>query len=204
LWKDALQYDLHPEIPVGPNMRIADVATGNGFVCSNTWNLHDRVLTPRSIWLLDLARKLPSTTKLDGFDISLDQCPPQAWLPDNVDLHTWNLLEAPPAKFVGAFDVVHIRLITVAVQNNDPRPILASLHSLLSAYCYLNFGHDIWLTLRILEPGGYIQWDEADSVDWNVKSVHHSVEDQAVRDLFQQLCGTHESVILRTFATKHR
>jgi hypothetical protein len=118
-------------------MRIADVATGNGFVCSNTWNLHDRVLTPRSIWLLDLARKLPSTTKLDGFDISLDQCPPQAWLPDNVDLHTWNLLEAPPAKFVGAFDVVHIRLITVAVQNNDPRPILASLHSLLSAYRHL-------------------------------------------------------------------
>jgi hypothetical protein len=48
--------------------------------------------------------------------------------------------------------------------------------------------------LRTPEPGGYIQWDEADSVDWIVKSVHHSVETQAVRDLFQQLCGNHELV----------
>jgi hypothetical protein len=137
LWKDALQFALHPDIPVGPTTRIADVATGNGFVYCNPSKLYHEALTPCSIWLLDLARKLPSTTKLDGFDISLDQCPPQAWLPDNVNLHTWNLLEAPPSEFVGMFDVVHIRLITVAVQNNDPRPILASLHSLLSAYRHL-------------------------------------------------------------------
>jgi hypothetical protein len=48
--------------------------------------------------------------------------------------------------------------------------------------------------LRTPEPGGYIQWDEADSVDWIVKSVHHSVETQAVRDLFQQLCGNHANI----------
>ncbi|KAF2798692.1 UMTA methyltransferase family protein-like protein [Melanomma pulvis-pyrius CBS 109.77] len=155
LWKDALNFDLHPDIPITSKTRIADVATGNG------------------IWLLDLARKLSGTSKLDGFDISLDQCPPQAWLPDNVDLHTWNIFEEPPSEFVGVFDVVHIRLITVAVRNNNPRPILASLH-------------------RLLKPGGYIQWDEADSVNWSVKSVHHSVETKAVRDLFQQLCGTHD------------
>jgi hypothetical protein len=35
LWKDALQFDLHPDIPVGPNARVADVATGNGFVSCN-------------------------------------------------------------------------------------------------------------------------------------------------------------------------
>jgi hypothetical protein len=86
------------------------------------------------IWLLDIARKLPSTAKLHGFDISLDQCPPDAWLPDNVELHTWNVFEEPPARFVGVFDVVHIRLITVAVQNNDPTPILANIHRLLSKY----------------------------------------------------------------------
>jgi hypothetical protein len=137
LWKDALQFNLHPDIPVGSTTRIADVATGNRFVYCNPWRFYYQILMPPSIWLLDLARKLPSTTKLDGFDISLDQCPPQAWLPDNVNLHTWNLLEAPPSEFVGMFDVVHIRLITVAVQNNDPRPILASLHSLLSAYRHL-------------------------------------------------------------------
>ncbi|KAF2677642.1 UMTA methyltransferase family protein-like protein [Lentithecium fluviatile CBS 122367] len=155
LWKDVLKFELHPSISIGPDSHIADVATGNG------------------IWLLDLMQNLPSTIKLDGFDISLDQCPPDAWLPDNVNMHTWDLFEEPPARFVGVFDVVHIRLITVAVRNNDPRPILANLH-------------------RLLKPGGYIQWDEADSVDWSVRSVHHSVDTQAVERLFQQLCGTHD------------
>ena len=47
----------------------------------------------------------------------------------------------------------------------------------------------------MIEPGGYLQWDEADSVDWSVKSVHRSVQTESVQDLFQQLCGTNELVV---------
>ncbi|KAF2726502.1 UMTA methyltransferase family protein-like protein [Polyplosphaeria fusca] len=156
LWKDALKFDLHPSIQIDKShARIADVATGNG------------------IWLLDTARTFPETTQFDGFDISLDQCPPQAWLPENIHLHTWNIFDEPSEDFVEAFDVVHIRLITVAVQNNDPRPIINNLR-------------------RLLKPGGYIQWDEADSVDWSVKSVHPFIDTIHVKESFQQLCGNHD------------
>lgn len=49
-------------------------------------------------------------------------------------MHTWNLFEEPPPEFVGYFDVVHVRLITVVVKNNDPRPVLENLSKLLSRF----------------------------------------------------------------------
>ncbi|MCJ1441549.1 MAG: hypothetical protein MMC23_002038 [Stictis urceolatum] len=156
LWKDALNYCIHPSIPTdSEGIRIADVATGNG------------------IWLFDIAHGLPGGAKLDGFDVSLDQCPPGPWLPKNIHLHTWNIFEELPAEFVGVFDIVHIRLITVAVKENDPLPMIANLH-------------------QMLKPGGYLQWDEADSVDWTVRSVHESTATDAVQRLFSQLCGSHD------------
>lgn len=47
-------------------------------------------------------------------------------------MHVWNIFEEVPAEFIGYFDVVHVRLITVVVKNNDLRPILANLKKLLS------------------------------------------------------------------------
>lgn len=47
-------------------------------------------------------------------------------------MHVWNIFEEVPDEFIGYFDVVHVRLITVVVKNNDPRPILANLKKLLS------------------------------------------------------------------------
>lgn len=72
------------------------------------------------------------TVDLHGFDISLDQVGPKPWLPANMHMHTWNIFEEPPPEFVEYFDVVHVRLITVVVKNNDPRPVLANLTKLLS------------------------------------------------------------------------
>lgn len=86
----------------------------------------------RSIWLEDAARGKPKSADFHGFDISLDQVGPKPWLPANIRMHTWNLFEEPPEEFVGYFDVVHVRLITVVVRDNDPRPVLASLTKLLS------------------------------------------------------------------------
>ncbi|THV46103.1 hypothetical protein BGAL_0416g00040 [Botrytis galanthina] len=156
LWKDALKFNIHPDIPTDSDqIRIADVATGNG------------------IWLLDVAREVPPAARLDGFDISLDQCPPSPWLPANTNLHTWDVYKEPPKQFQETFDIVHVRLITVAIKNNDPRPVLANLR-------------------KLLKPGGFLQWDEADSVDWTVKNIDSSVATDAVRRLFQQLCGSHD------------
>lgn len=53
------------------------------------------------------------------------------WLPA---MHVWNIFENVLGEFVGFFDIVHVRLITVVVKNNDPRPIPANLNKLLSMY----------------------------------------------------------------------
>ncbi|TVY54889.1 hypothetical protein LCER1_G004100 [Lachnellula cervina] len=111
------------------------------------------VATGNCIWVLDVAREVSETALLDGFDIK------------------------PPKEFIEAFDVVHIRLITVAIKNNDPRPVLANLCKLLK----------LIEVLLYLKPGGYLQWDEADSVGWTIKSVHSSVATDAVQRLFQTL-----------------
>jgi hypothetical protein len=55
-------------------------------------------------------------------------------------MHIWNIFENVPDEFVGFFDIVHVRLITVVVKNNDPRPILANLNKLLSMYLLQLYG----------------------------------------------------------------
>ncbi|KAL9057036.1 MAG: hypothetical protein Q9162_002584 [Coniocarpon cinnabarinum] len=95
LWKDALGFTIHPDIPIPPAARVADIATGNG------------------AWLLDVSREYSGRIhQLDGFDISLDQCPHEQSLPPSVRFHEWNFFDSPPPQFIEAFDVVHIRLIT--------------------------------------------------------------------------------------------
>ncbi|KAL8778381.1 MAG: hypothetical protein Q9213_007436 [Squamulea squamosa] len=123
-----------------------------------------------SLWLLDLLSDVPSTSRLDGFDISLDQCPPPPWLPSNVKLHTWNVFDDPPPDFVEVFDVVHVRLITFVIKNNDPRSVLSNL----------------W---KLLKPGGYLQWDEVDSVGCYVKAASPSISTDQIENLLKQLGG---------------
>ena len=96
-----------------------------------------------TIWLLDVAHHLPVTAHLDGFDISLDQGPPSAWIPKNIKLHIWNIFDDPPEEYVQAFDFLHVRLITVVFRNNDPQPVLASLRKLISVALHKNLAFDM-------------------------------------------------------------
>ena len=105
-------------------------------------------------------------------------------------MHTCNVFENRPQEFVEAFDVVHVRLTTFIIKNNDPRPILSNLQKILSMLF-----PTLLLPLRIflqahetfLEPGGYIQWDEVDGVNCYVKAADSSVKTDAVERLLQQL-----------------
>ncbi|KAI0538833.1 hypothetical protein GGR58DRAFT_525698 [Xylaria digitata] len=135
LWKDLLGYLIHPDIPTrSANLKVADVATGNG------------------IWLHDLANTMPASCGFHGFDISLDQVGPTAWLPSNIHMHTWDIFEEPPSKFLSFFDIVHVRLLTFVVKAKDPLLILMNL-------------------TKLLKPGGYLQWDEADLSGGSIKAV---------------------------------
>ncbi|KAL8737026.1 MAG: hypothetical protein Q9181_002090 [Wetmoreana brouardii] len=137
LWYETLQFNLHHVIidhlrlptshhdaKSGPPRKIADVACGSG------------------AWVRDVAQSRADLL-LDGFDLSLAQCPPEKWLPSNVRLREWDLFQDPPGELLGCYDVVHTRLLFTVVQHEDPRPIIRNL-------------------IRLLKPGGYLQWDELD------------------------------------------
>ena len=134
LWKESLQFDVHPSIPVakGP-VQIADVATGT------------------AIWLTEVARQMPEA-KLYGFDINLTQAPPREWLPSNVTLVQWNIFDAVPEDMCGRFDVIHVRLLILVVENSDPSNIIRSL-------------------VKMLKPGGYLQWDDLNYPGTHVKTA---------------------------------
>ncbi|KAF2235508.1 hypothetical protein EV356DRAFT_120428 [Viridothelium virens] len=149
LWKDLLRFNLHPDIAktLNPHARIADVATGT------------------SIWLVDLARELPLTTELYGFDVDLTQSPPAESLPSHLHLATWDMFTPPPKDLVSTFDVVHLRLVTLVIKNSDPTTLIANV-------------------ARLLKPGGYMQWDEIDTEGLYIDAPD-AVEAEAVSKLFR-------------------
>ena len=116
LIKDVLGFNLHPIIAesLSSTARIADIATGNG------------------LWLFDLNRELPRTASLEGFDVSLEQCPPQAWMRPNIQMREWDMYTEPPLDIQGVYDVVHIRFIGLAIRNGDPTIAIANVQKLLS------------------------------------------------------------------------
>jgi hypothetical protein len=143
-----------------------------------------------------LARENPSLAELHGFDVSLDQVCPKPWLPASMHMHTWDIFKEPPQEFVGYFDVVHVRLITVVIKNNDPRPVLANLTKLLSRLItrwlpyamYLNVSNVVLFFAISLEPGGYLQWDEVDTIGCSIQTVP-GVSAENLEKLFSQLRG---------------
>ena len=153
LWKNTLNFNLHPSIPAPKEgARIADVATGTG------------------IWLLDLAKEVPATVRMDGMDITLSQAPPKQWLPAQVSMTVWNIFEDVPEAFVGKFDIVHIRLILLVIPNNDATPVIRRL-------------------AKMLKPGGYIQWDEQSGFGHRVLTIHPSVGTSAFREMHKLMDG---------------
>lgn len=87
---------------------------------------------PHRIWLLDIARTLPPTAQLDGFDIDVSDCPHEQWLPPNVTMRQLDALGEIPEHLVGVYDIVHLRLFQVVVKDNDPGPLLRNILRLLS------------------------------------------------------------------------
>lgn len=115
IWKEALGFNIHPTIPkLAPTASVADVACGT------------------TLWLIDAGREIGPASDLHGLDINLNQAPPSEWLPKNLKLHHWNLFEEVPPELVGKFDLVHVRLITVVIKDNDPTKVAQNLYKLLS------------------------------------------------------------------------
>lgn len=66
--------------------------------------------------------------------------------------------------FVGKYDYVHTRLLFLVVESKDPRPIIRKL-------------------LKLLKPGGYLQWDELATVNMAVKKADPNLQTPALDQL---------------------
>ena len=137
LWGRELGYNIHPSIKLPQSgVRIADVATGTG------------------VWLLEVASQYPQAL-LDGSDISLAQAPPQKWCPKNVFFSIWDFFQEPPEEWCGIYDVVHLRLVLLVIQE-DPRAVIRNMRKLLKA-------------------GGCLQWEELDLGHMLIDTVGENV-----------------------------
>ncbi|KAI9646005.1 hypothetical protein NHQ30_005443 [Ciborinia camelliae] len=145
LWKEALQFVVHPSVPLNNDSVIADVATGTG------------------AWLLDVARDFPKAT-LDGFDNDVRQAPHQSWLPENVSMRHWDIFTDLPDDMVGKYDYVHVRLLVLVLDSNSQSSVIQKL-------------------LRMLKPGGYLQWDELDCVNMHVRKVDPEIQAPALEQI---------------------
>lgn len=86
------------------------------------------------IWLTDISRILPSSAVLVGTDVSLDQCPPKAWLASNVSLQSWSIFDEPPDNLIGRFDLVHLRFLNFVIKDNEITSTLLRVMKTLSKF----------------------------------------------------------------------
>lgn len=177
LWKLELGWSLHPllqaristaqpivtappQVPV-PTVTASTHRLDPLAAPPETFRIAD-VATGTAIWAVEISQDFPST-QIDGFDIDLQQCPPPEWLPHNVKVREWDIYTNPAPELESLYDVVHIRLLLLVVRDNDPRPILKN-------------------ALRMLKPGGHLQWDELDPWGAFTVTAGKQLKDEAVND----------------------
>ncbi|KAJ5766036.1 uncharacterized protein N7511_003652 [Penicillium nucicola] len=149
LWKLHRGFELHPDIAVTENMKIAELGTGTG------------------IWLLDLAEKLPPTVQLHGYDISNDQYPSKNLWPKNVKLGVLDSLIDPPESLEGIYDVVHLRMWASNLHNNDTLGIINHFK-------------------KLLKPGGYVQWEDADLMHQRIQGAEAEEFEENINHAFKK------------------
>ncbi|KAF7714786.1 Methyltransferase [Penicillium ucsense] len=123
VWQAHLGYLLHPTIKTHEHMRIADVGTGTG------------------AWLREVAKTLPATCQLDGFDVSDALFDGRLSQVQNISFHLHNILRPFPENLVGKYDIVNVRLLAVALSSDEWVPAVRNL-------------------IALLKPGGRLQWSD--------------------------------------------
>ncbi|KAI1095696.1 hypothetical protein F5B19DRAFT_440645 [Rostrohypoxylon terebratum] len=95
-------------------------------------------------FLVRLQPMYPDGT-LEGFDISSALYPPKDALPPNVVLSELDVKQPFLEHMHGKYDLVHVRMLVAAMMPGDWERVIQNL-------------------MKILKPGGFIQWIECDFV----------------------------------------
>ncbi|KAK4082749.1 uncharacterized protein Triagg1_1639 [Trichoderma aggressivum f. europaeum] len=102
---------------------IADLATGTG------------------IWLRDLATKLPSNARLDGYDYDASKFTQASQLPDNVRLFPGDILKPFHEQLREQYDVIHVRMLLLGLKADQWAEAARNIKTLL-------------------RPGGWLVWED--------------------------------------------
>lgn len=115
-------------------LQILDFATGNG------------------VWALDLASRLSCskrTVQMTCLDVSKEQAPPPMIVPDNVSFGIHDVFDEVPERFLEKFDLVHVRLMQVALfKPGSGQAVARNL-------------------AKMLKRGGWMQWQETGTLTWS-------------------------------------
>ena len=107
---------------------------------------------------------MPSTWRLQGFDVSSLQYPVEECLPANLSLDVLDAFDEIPPNLIGAFDIVHIRAFAAVIKGGDADPLTRNVLKLLSTIVCFHISLDHQAnSYPGIEPGGYLQWDEFDT-----------------------------------------
>jgi SAM-dependent methyltransferase len=125
---DILRGELLPpliqaELSATSSPKVLDIATGS------------------AAWLRAIAKVLPLEAELVGLDYDPTKFPSPSLLSSNITLREADMYKPFPADLLGQFDVVHARLITLAVKAGSGPGLVKNLTTLL-------------------RPGGWIVWSE--------------------------------------------
>ncbi|PYH70449.1 class I SAM-dependent methyltransferase [Aspergillus vadensis CBS 113365] len=129
--------------------------------------------TGTGVWVTDLARRLPTSVQLDALDISFDSAPPAEWLPSNVKTFKWDVKQEIPEELEGVYDIVHIRLFIFVLLDSEVQPVLERI-------------------LKLLKPGGYIQWTEVDMGSTRTESANPANSTEALTKMIRLSEGRDE------------
>ncbi|TKA78397.1 hypothetical protein B0A49_00250 [Cryomyces minteri] len=100
------------------------------------------------IWLPAQAKDFPLFSELHGFDTSDQSFPDASSLPKNVKLLTHDVKRPFPDEYLGRYDVVHVRLLWLAMTHaEDWEIVMKNVVALLMS--------------ENVQPGGHVQWVEA-------------------------------------------
>ncbi|KAI0197572.1 S-adenosyl-L-methionine-dependent methyltransferase [Astrocystis sublimbata] len=128
--------------------------------------------TGTGIWLSDLATRVPATTQLDGLDVSFDAAPPTSLIAPNVTFRRWDIKSPVPEEMAGKYDLVHVRHFSFVLQDGEMDGVYANL-------------------LKLLKPGGYLQWTEPDVATFRVeKPVTASSDDDGGSVMIQLVAAS--------------
>ena len=144
-----LGFLIHPNIPItSATLKIADIGTGTG------------------IWLLDVAKTLPSTCQLTGFDVTSSAFPPSQSLPPNVTFKIHDMLLPFPATELGTYDMVAVRFVSVATTRAEWARAIENL-------------------VTLLKPGGWLQW--IDSCNFALYNTVAGTSRKACQEIYDGL-----------------